>query len=160
MDTEHCVVDGWVGGRPVPGPCGTATFDLVVRPADPDAVDGGAPDTVVTCAGGGLRVTHGLLSGIQAGGLLRVTGALVEPPARGEPVRLTVDALEVLDSGLFPVLRGMVRDRYGDCCVIFGADREKVPVFTGLGQWVGEAGNPDAVAALIGIHERVSGGDA
>lgn len=55
-----------------------------------------------------------------------------------------MDALEVLDTGLVPVLRDMVMDRYGDYCVIFDADREKVPVFTALGQWVGEADNPDA----------------
>ncbi|MFC9931818.1 hypothetical protein [Streptomyces sp. NPDC127190] len=45
-------------------------------------------------------------------------------------------------------------------CVVFGADREKVPVFTALGQWVGEADPPDAGATLIDIHERVNGGDA
>ncbi len=51
-------------------------------------------------------------------------------------------------------------DRYGDYCVISDADREKVPVFTRLGQWAGEADNPDAIATLIDIHERVNGGDA
>jgi hypothetical protein len=54
----------------------------------------------------------------------------------------------------------MVMDRYGDYCVIFDADRDQVPVFTALGQWVGEADNPDAIATLIDIHERVNGGDA
>lgn len=54
----------------------------------------------------------------------------------------------------------MVMDRYGDCCVIFDPDRDEVPVFTALGQWVGLADNPDAIATLIDIHERVNGGDA
>ncbi|WP_309055442.1 hypothetical protein [Streptomyces sp.] len=161
MDTKHCVIDGWVDDRPAPGPrIGTATFDLIVRPADIDALSDDAPDTVVTCTSGDPRITHELLNGTQPGDLLRVTGTLVQPPAPGEPARLTVDALEVLDTGLIPVLRDMVMDRYGDYCVIFDADREKVPVFTALGQWVGEADNPDAIATLIDIHERVNGSDA
>ncbi|MGW4995427.1 hypothetical protein ACWEQ3_49065 [Streptomyces mirabilis] len=51
-------------------------------------------------------------------------------------------------------------DRYGDYCVIFDADTDAVPVFTAQGQWVGLADNPDAIATLIDIHERVNGGDA
>ncbi|MFF9301279.1 hypothetical protein [Streptomyces sp. NPDC014764] len=161
MDTKHCVVDGWVHAIPVPGPRpGTATFDLIVRPADIGTLEDDAPDTVVTCTSGDSWITHELLNGIQAGDLLRVTGTLVQPPAPGEPARLTVDALEVLDTGLIPVLGDMVMDRYGDYCVIFDADSEKVSVFTAHGQWVGEADNPDAIATLIEIHERVNGDDA
>ncbi|MFC7818711.1 hypothetical protein ACFUTR_29230 [Streptomyces sp. NPDC057367] len=160
MDTTHCAVDGWVDTIPVPGPRDTVTFDLVVRPADIDALADDAPDTVVTCTSGDPRITHELLNDIQPGDLLRATGALVQSPVPGEPARLTVDALEVLDTGLIPVLRDMVMDRYGDYVVIFDADREKVPVFTALGQWVGEADTPDTIATLIDIHERVNGGDA
>ncbi|MCQ9134583.1 hypothetical protein [Streptomyces hilarionis] len=161
MDTKHCAVDGWVDAIPAPGPrTGTATFDLIVRPADVDAVDDDAPDTVVTCTSGDPRITHELLTGIQPGDLLRVTGTLVQPQALSQPARLTIDALEVLDTALVPVLREMVLDRYGDYCVIFDANREKVPVFTAHGTWVGEADNPDAIATLINIHERVNGGDA
>ncbi|MFF1604136.1 hypothetical protein ACFVYV_43105 [Streptomyces mirabilis] len=54
----------------------------------------------------------------------------------------------------------MVLDRYGDYVVIFDADHNQVPVFTELGQWVGTAENPDAIATLIDIHELVNGGDA
>jgi hypothetical protein len=116
------------------------------------AAAGGAPSDP--------RITHELLNGIQPGDLLRVTGTLVQPPAPGENARLTVDALEVLDTGFIPVLRDTVRDRYGDYCVIFDADTDTVPVFTALGQWVGLADNPDAIATLIDIHERVNGGEA
>ncbi|MFE1265732.1 hypothetical protein ACFW5X_35190 [Streptomyces albogriseolus] len=161
MDTKHCAVDCWVDAIPAPGPrTGAATFDLIVRPADIDTVDEDAPDTVVTCTSGDPRITHELLNGIQPGDLLRVTGTLVQPPAPGENARLTVDALEVLGTWLIPVLRDMVMDRYGDYCVIFDADQDKVPVFTALGQWVGRADNPDAIATLIDIHERVNGGEA
>lgn len=128
MDTKHCAVDGWVDAIPVPGPRGTVSFDLVVRPADIDALDDDAPDTVVTCTS-------------------------------GDP-RLTVDALEVLDTALVPVLREMALDRYGDYVVIFDADRDQVPVSTAHGTWVGLADNPVAIATLIDIHERVNGGDA
>jgi hypothetical protein len=159
MDTKHCTVYGWVDAIPAPGPRGTATFDLIVRPADIDVFADDAPDTVVTCTSGDPRITHELLNGIQSGDLLRVTGTLVQPPAHGEPARFTVDALEVLDTALVPVLREMVLNRYGDYVVISDADCDQVPVFTALGQWVGEADNPDAIATLIDIHERVSGGD-
>jgi hypothetical protein len=158
MDTKHCAVDGWVDVILAPGPRGTVTFDLIVRPADIDSVAEDAPDTVVTCTSGDPRIIHELLTGIQPGDLLRVTGTLVQPQTP-EPARLIVDALEVLDTALIPVLRDMVMDRYGDYCVIFDADRNQVPVFTALGQWVGLADNPDAIATLIDIHERVNGGD-
>ncbi|MFF2431996.1 hypothetical protein [Streptomyces mirabilis] len=39
MDTTHVAVDGWVDAIPAPGPRGTATFDLIVRPADADTAD-------------------------------------------------------------------------------------------------------------------------
>ncbi|MFC8765090.1 hypothetical protein ACFUAG_30840 [Streptomyces sp. NPDC057193] len=154
MDTKHCAVDGWVDAIPALGPRGTATFDLVVRPADLDFVDEDAPDTVVTCTSGDPRIVHELLNGIQPGDLLRATGILVQSSAPGEPARLVVDALEVLDTARLPVLRDMVIDRYGDYCVIFDANRDQVPVFTAFGQWVGMADNPDAIATLIDIHER------
>ncbi|MCL3998153.1 hypothetical protein [Streptomyces lavenduligriseus] len=160
MDTKHCAVDGWVDAIPVPSPRDTATFDLVVRPADIDALDDDAPDTIITCTSGDPRITHELLNGIQPGDLLRVTGTLVQPPTPGEHARLTVDALEVLDTALVPVLREMVLDRYGDYVVIFDGDTDAVPVFTVHGQWVGLADNPDAIATLIDIHERVNGEDA
>jgi hypothetical protein len=160
MDTNHCAVDGWVDAIPAPGPRGTASFDMVVRPADADTIDQDAPDTVVACTSGESWIVHELLNGIQPGDLLRVTGTLVQPQASGEPARLTVDVLEVLDTALVPVLRDMVMDRYADYCVIFDADTDAVPVFTALGQWVGLADNPDAITTLIDIHERVNGRDA
>lgn len=57
-------------------------------------------------------------------------------------------------------LQDMVIDRYGDYVAIFDADTTKAPVFTALGQWVGEAESPDTINTLIEIHERVHGGDA
>ncbi|MFJ5548614.1 hypothetical protein [Streptomyces sp. NPDC093225] len=159
MDTKHCTVDGWVDAIPVPGPRDTVTFDVVVRPANIEAFDDDAPDTIVTCTSGDPRITHELLNGIQPGDLLRATGTLLQPAGPGEPARLTVDALEVLDTALVPVLQDMVIDRYGDYVVIFNADRDQVPVFSTLGQWVGLADNPDAITTLIDIHERVDGGD-
>jgi hypothetical protein len=122
-------------------------------------VDEDAPDTVVTCTSGDPRIVHELLNGTQPGDLLRATGILAQLSVPGEPARLVVDALEVLDTALLPVLRDMVMDRHGDYCVIFNADRDQVPVFTALGQWVGLADNLDAIATLIDIHERVNGGD-
>ncbi|MCY0921117.1 hypothetical protein OS965_23510 [Streptomyces sp. H27-G5] len=160
MDTTHCAVDGWVDAIPAPGPHGTATFDLTVRPADADTLPDDAPDTVVTCTSAAAGIVHELLNGIQPGDLIRVTGTMLQPPTPGEPARLTVNVLEVLDTALIPVLGEMVLDRYADYCVIFDADTDKVPVFTASGQWVGLADNPDAITRLIDVHERVHGGDA
>ncbi|MEU1129565.1 hypothetical protein ABZ383_06810 [Streptomyces sp. NPDC005900] len=161
MDTKHCAVVGWVDAIPVPGRrSDTATFDLIVRPADIDTLADDAPDTVVSCTSGDPRITHALLTGIQPGDLLRVTGTMLQPPTPGEPGRLTVDVLEVLDTALIPVLGEMVLDRYADYVVIFDADTDTVPVFTACGRWVGLADNPDAITRLIDIHERVTGGDA
>lgn len=87
MDTKHCAVDGWVDAIPVPGPRDTATFDLVVRPADFDTADEDAPDTVITCTSSNPGITHELLTAIQPGDLLRATGTLLQPPA---PPALTV----------------------------------------------------------------------
>ncbi|MGW5284342.1 hypothetical protein ACWERI_33570 [Streptomyces collinus] len=71
---------------PAPGPrIGTATFDLLVRPADIDASPDDAPDTAVTCTTGDLLITHELLNGTQPSGLLRVTATLVQSPHPGNP---------------------------------------------------------------------------
>ena len=49
MDTKYSAVDGWVDVIPVSGPRSTATFDLIVRPADADTTAPDIPDTVVSC---------------------------------------------------------------------------------------------------------------
>ncbi|ROQ65272.1 hypothetical protein EDD95_8134 [Streptomyces sp. CEV 2-1] len=160
METTHCTVDGWVEAIPALGPQGTAMFDLTVRPADADNLPEDAPDTVVSCTAQDAGIVHELLNGIQPSDLLRVTGTLAQSRTPGEPAQLTVDVLEVLDTALVPALREMVIDRFGDYCVIFDADTDTVPVFTARGKWVGLADNPDAIATLIDIHERVTGGEA
>ncbi|MFK0182407.1 hypothetical protein ACIQVR_41355 [Streptomyces xanthochromogenes] len=161
MDTKHCAVDGWLDAIPVPGRrSDTATFDLIVRPADIDTLADDAPDTVVSCTSGDPRITHALLTGVQPGDLLRVTGTLVPPQTPGEDAHLTVDALEVLDTALIPALSDMVLDRYANYVVVFDGERDQVPVFTASGRWVGLADNPDAIATLIDTDQRVNGGDA
>ncbi|MFJ4972720.1 hypothetical protein [Streptomyces sp. NPDC088755] len=160
METTHCTIDGWVDAIPAPGPHGTAMFDLTVRPADADALPEDAPDTVVSCTAKDAGIVHELLNGVQPSDLLRVTGTLTHPRTPGEPAQLTVDVLEVLATALVPALREMVLDRFGDYVVIFDADTDAVPVFTARGKWVGLADNPDAIATLIDIHQRVTGGEA
>ncbi|WP_327328747.1 hypothetical protein OG735_41525 (plasmid) [Streptomyces sp. NBC_01210] len=106
------------------------------------------------------RIAYALLTEIQPGDLLHVSGTLVQPGATGEAAQLTVDALDVLAAAPARALREMVLDRYGDYVVVFDADTDAVPVFTAQGQWVGLADNPDTITTLIDIHERVNGGDA
>ncbi|MFG3196695.1 hypothetical protein ACGFYT_11260 [Streptomyces sp. NPDC048208] len=114
-----------------------------------------APGRQCSCTSGDPRITHELLTGIQPGDLPRATGTPLQPAALGESARLTVDALEVLETALIPVLREMVLDRHGDDVVIFNADT----VFTAHGQWIALGDNPDAIAHLIDIHSFL-GGDA
>ncbi|MFD3622755.1 hypothetical protein ACFWWT_48135 [Streptomyces sp. NPDC058676] len=155
MDTKHLTVDGYLDTVPTPGaaPC-TARFQLIVSPTD-DAVD----DVIWSCTTSKPGIVHALLTEIQPGDLLHVSGVLTQPDNPAEPARLTVDALEVLATAPARALREMVLDRYGDYVVVFDADTDAVPVFTAHGQWVGTAESPDTIGTLIETHERVNGGD-
>ncbi|MGW3983812.1 hypothetical protein [Streptomyces mirabilis] len=156
MDTKPLTVDGYLDTVPTPGDAPyTARFQLIVSPTD-DAVD----DVIWSCATSEPGIAHALLTEIQPGDLLHVSGVLTQPNSAAEPVRLTVDALEVLATAPARALQEMVLDRYGDYVVVFDADTDAVPVFTALGQWVGMAESPDTIGTLIEIHERVNGGDA
>lgn len=156
MSTMPFTVDGFLDTVPTPGDApGTARFQLIVSPTD-DAVD----DVVWSCTTGTAHIAYALLTEIQPGDLLHVSGLLTQPDDQAEPARLTVDALEVLATAPARALQEMVLDRYGDYVVVFDADTDTVPVFTALGQWVGMAATPDVIGTLIEIHERVNGGDA
>ncbi|MFG2676882.1 hypothetical protein [Streptomyces sp. NPDC048445] len=157
----HLAIDGYVDAIPIPGTrWGTATFDLIHSPSNADRIAPDTPDTMYACTTGDPRIAHALLNEIQPGDLLRVTGTVVQPDDPTDPALLAVDAMEVLEAAPAPVLREMVIDRYADYVVIFDADSDTVPVFTAQGLWVGLADNPDAIATLIDIYERVHGGDA
>jgi hypothetical protein len=156
MDTKPFTVDGFLYAVPTPGTRpGTAQFELISSPSD-DPAD----DTVFSCTTEKSRIADELLTEIQPGDLLHVSGTLAPPATIGETAQLTVDALEILAAAPARALKEMVLDRYGDYVVVFDAGTDAVPVFTALGQWVGMADNPDAIATLIDIHERVNGGDA
>ncbi|MFF1561014.1 hypothetical protein [Streptomyces sp. NPDC058279] len=149
----HLAVDGYVDAIPAPGDAsgGTAVFDLIVSPgndADPDT-----PDLVFACTTADPALTNALLTEIQPGDLLHVSGTVAQPDDRDAPRQLTVNALEVLDAAPGPLLH-MVLERYGIYVVVFDADREQVPVFTAFGTWVGEAASPDEIGALIGAFEN------
>ena len=155
MDTKPFTVDGYLDTVPTPGDAPhTARFRLIVSPTD-DVVD----DVTWSCTTSKPGIAHALLTEIQPGDLLHVSGVLTQPNDPAEPARLTVDALELLTTAPARALREMVLDRYGDYVAVFDADADTVPVFTALGQWVGTAESPDAIGTLIEIHERVNGGD-
>ncbi|MFJ9427714.1 hypothetical protein [Streptomyces sp. NPDC101249] len=161
MDTQHYAADGWVAAIPAPGRrSDTVTFNLIVRPADIDTLAEDAPDTVVSCTSGDPRITRAPRTGIQSGDLLRVTGTLVLPQMPGEDAHLTVDALDVLGTTLFPVLSDIVLDRYANYVVVLEEERDQVPVCTAGGRLVGLADNPGAIATLVHTGQRVHGGDA
>ncbi|WJV51797.1 hypothetical protein [Streptomyces flavofungini] len=156
MDTKPLTVDGFLDAVPTRGDAPhTARFQLVVSPTD-DSAD----DVIWSCTTSTPGITHALLTEIQPGDLLHVSGVLTQPDSVADTARLTVDSLEVLATAPARALKEMVLDRYGDYVVVFDADTDAVPVFTALGQWVGVAENPDAIGTLIEIHERVNGGDA
>ncbi|WP_327749893.1 hypothetical protein [Streptomyces europaeiscabiei] len=155
MDTKHLTVDGFLDTVPTPGDAPyTARFQLIVSPTD-DVVD----DVIWSCTTSNSRIAHALLTEIQSGDLLHVSGFLTQLDNPAQPARLTVDDLKVLAPAPARALQEMVLDRYGDYVVVFDADTEAVPVFTALGQWVGTAETPDAIGTLIEIHERVNDGD-
>ncbi|MFF0000493.1 hypothetical protein [Streptomyces avermitilis] len=89
-------------------------------------------DVIWFCTTGNPRIAYALLTEIQPGDLLHVSGFLTQPDHLAEPARLTVDAPEVLASAPARALREMVLDRYGDYVVVFDADTDAVPVFTAL----------------------------
>ncbi|MFF8960783.1 hypothetical protein [Streptomyces sp. NPDC014894] len=111
------------------------------------------------CTTGDPRLAHALLTDIQPGDLLRVSGFLTLPDSADGAVRLSVDALEVLAT--VPLLGSTVLDRYGPYLVVFDADTDSVPVFTETGAWVGEAADPDAISDVIDAFEHnTTTGDA
>lgn len=85
METKHLAVDGYVDALPAPGPSGTVAFELIVRPADADTASPDAPDTVLVCSTGDPRITELLLTGVELGDLLRVTGTLTQSDAPDAP---------------------------------------------------------------------------
>lgn len=154
MNTTPLTVDGFLSAVPTPGTRpSTAHFELVSSPTD-DLAD----DTVYCCTTSNPRITATLLTEIQPGDLLHVSGTLTKSGTTSETLQLTVDTLEVLATAPVRSLRDMVLDRYGDYVVVFDADTDTVPVSTAQGQWVGLADNPDTITTLIDIHERVHGG--
>ncbi|MEH0450147.1 MULTISPECIES: hypothetical protein [unclassified Streptomyces] len=155
MDIKPLTVDGFLYTVPAPGDGpGTARFQMVVSPTD-----NAEEDVVWSCTTSDPRIAYALLTDIQDGDLLHVSGLLTQLDDPAQPTLLTVDVLEVLAPAPARALQEMVLDRYGDYVVVFDADTEAVPVFTPEGQWVGTAENPDAIGRLIEIHERVNGGD-
>lgn len=155
MSTQPITIDGFLYAAPVPGARpDIAAFDLVSSPTDALA-----DDVVTFCATTDPRIAAALLTEVQPGDLLRVSGIWMEAGFSGELAQLTVDTLDVLAAAPVREPQEMVLDRYGDYCVIFDADTDAVPVFTAQGQWVGLADTPDVITALIDIHERATGGD-
>lgn len=94
-----------------------------------------------------------LLSEIQRGDLLRVTGTVTPPGTPDAPARFTVAGLEVLEAAPAFVPFDLVLERWGNYVAVFDADRDQVPVFTASGTWVGEAASPDVISDLIHAHE-------
>lgn len=145
----HLIIDGYIDTPPKPGTaCGTARFDLVHSPdTDPDG-----PDTVLACTTGDPRITHLLLTEVQPGDLLRVTGTLLQPDDETLPAQLTVDALEILTP--IPVLQDMSLSRHGTYVVVTDPDRDEASVFTEHGAWIARTADPDLVDALIDAYEN------
>ncbi|MBK3590490.1 hypothetical protein JHN49_45430, partial [Streptomyces sp. MBT57] len=98
-------------------------------------------------------LTHLLLSQVQPGDLLHLTGTLTRPPDETGPARLQVETLEVRDVTL-PVLAPLAMERSGSYVYVLDATDPQVPVFTHAGKWIGQADTPDAVGHLTGTLTR------
>ncbi|MGW5067137.1 hypothetical protein ACWEQJ_13620 [Streptomyces cyaneofuscatus] len=146
----HLAIDGYVDAIPAPGrDRGTATFDLIHSPVDADTIAPDTPDTVYACTTADPGLAEVLLSEIQRGDLLRVTGTVTPSGTPDAPALLTVVGLEVLDAAPAFMPFDLVMERWADYVVVFDADRDQVPVFTASGTWIGEAASPDAISDLI-----------
>lgn len=89
-------------------------------------------------------IAHALLTEIQPGDLLHVSGVLTQSDNPAEPARLTVDSLEVLATAPARALQEMVLDRYGDYVVVFDANTDAVPPPSGSGSEWRKAPTPSA----------------
>jgi len=149
MDAMPLVLDGYLDTVAVPGDTDgtTARFRLTVSPTE-DVAD----EAMLPCTTGDPRVAHAVLTEIQPGDLLRVSGTLSVPGSSDGIICLHVDALEVLSGS--PMRGEMVLDRYGPYLVVFDADIETVPVFTATGTWVGTAKDPDLISDVVEAFER------
>lgn len=155
MNPTHLAVDGYVDAIPEPGNgSGTARFELIVTPGDADDAEPDVTETVFTCTTADPVIADALLTEIQPGDLLRVSGTVVQGEAPDAPTRLTVDVLEVLVAAPLLVPHDKFLERYGVYVVVIDADRDQVPVFTASGAWVGEAESPDRIGALIDSYEH------
>ncbi|MGW1776257.1 hypothetical protein [Streptomyces sp. NPDC002104] len=151
----HLAIDGYVDAIPAPGrDRGTATFDLIHSPADADTIALDTPDTVYACTTADPGLADVLLSEIQRGDLLRVTGTLTPPGTPDAPALFTVAGLEVLEAAPAFMPFDLVLERWGDYVAVFDADRDQVPVFTASGTWVGEAASPDVISDLIAAYKK------
>jgi hypothetical protein len=84
-------------------------------------------DVIWSCTTSKPGIVHELLTEIQPGDLLHVSGVLTQPHNAAEPARLTADALEALATAPARALQETVLDRYGDYVVVFDPDTGAVP---------------------------------
>ncbi|MFE7948224.1 hypothetical protein [Streptomyces sp. NPDC057426] len=150
MTAIPLALDGYLDDLPVPGDDGTiARFRVISSPTD-DVAD----ETVFACSTVEPFIAYALLTEIQPGDLVRISGYLTFPDRldQGGP-RLAVDSLELLAPAPARYLVEMVLDRYGPYIVVLDPEADAVPVFTEAGTWVGHAPNPDAITDLIAAYE-------
>ncbi|WP_331734042.1 hypothetical protein OG345_41075 (plasmid) [Streptomyces sp. NBC_01220] len=119
----HLAIDGYADAIPAPGPGqGTAIFDLIHSPIDADRIAANTPDTVYACTTTDPKLAKVLLTEIQPGDLLRVTGTLTQADNPEALARLTVDGLSVLKAAPAPMPCDLVLERYGEYVVVFDVD--------------------------------------
>ncbi|MER5886953.1 hypothetical protein ABT160_24280 [Streptomyces sp. NPDC001941] len=164
MELAPHVVDGYVDAAPIPGPHGSARFQLVLSPTDgststdmslaPDQL--AAVEEVLDCTAVEPRVAEVLLSAVQPGDLIRATGTLLYPQQPDGTVQLVITALELLAAAPVGEAYDLVLECYGPYVIAFSAEQDNVPVWQRDGTWVGQATSAETIGALIDAYENGS----
>ncbi|MFE2823474.1 hypothetical protein [Streptomyces sp. NPDC059271] len=161
-DTDLIALDGFLDEEIVPGDAhgSIARFRLVVSPSDELA-----DEMILPCTATDPRLTRAVLTELQPGDTLRVTGVLRLPRAPGEPTWLAVTGISVLATA--PQLTDpaapatTVIEQYGPYLCVFDADTAEVEAFTQDGAWVGTVPEPSGLSNLFAAFEerQATGGE-
>jgi len=155
-------------------------FRVCVSPTD-DRID----ELALPCNVTDPELARAVLNEFQPGDKIRVTGHLALPRVAGQPIRLHVTTLELLDTAPLRLTdsaedlaathaaesdaaaptpatlseQGLL-ERFGPYLVYADPDTCADSIWTETGEWVGTAIYPTTAADLINAHQhRLAGGD-
>ncbi|MGW0730443.1 hypothetical protein [Streptomyces mirabilis] len=159
------VLEGYLDDRTIPedGPGASVRFQLAVSPTDDRLDDLLIPCTVV----GHPQLAHAVMHDLGISDLLRISGHLQLPQEPGDGLRLHVNAIQVLDSGVdlsragskegleAEVLAESGRiERRGNFQMWHDPGARQSSVWHASGEWVDSTDDPNALDDLIAAHQQ------